>query len=1051
MKQIARPPAQYVVAPGTQYRLVANDYDKNKYAQCRYESQRSLIRCKQIRSKEDLSKRGGVCEEHTGFAKMLETNHKKEVMRCHAENDTKMQRRRFDPWITSNEYISDEDDYLQSINDVSASSQEWADNSILENHPLRHAKHFTEKDILKIKVELVQKDIDDLSEFKRLVAARAQKEHDSMDSDDDEEDLPTDMAQRRVFNAARRYARKDYLTLTQTIDPVYKRCCVGPNMSDRQVVDHVISDLLDKVEGNEQKNVLVVAEKQCENSAMQLSEFCFEHILLDRKQKMFAACVDCGTAAIRGEPTKCSFHIKECERANNKCSCPKCTPEKAREASRSNSRAEINVMDDDETLGNLADFEKMASPMQPFAPIAPPQQQQHRRYQLPPAQLLRPSTMGPPPGGSVPYQKPHPRMMTGAGSAATAEIEPEDEEKSLTCASDYRVRALEPTLYGEGKKKLQQQAHRPMAPPPRQGTPYHAQQKKTTMMSPQGGQKMTFQGWKNQASTGGGGGGGGPQRQYPGGGFGPTRYTMHSTRQQQPPPPPPRQIPLDRVQEHLSPDDSSAAVRYPPVDPQRRGVPYYKNPSFRRTDLPSAKLQPSTSTSSSQLLGPPPPQHGTSPKMYRPPQSRLPMAPHRAIAAGLNPADVGGGAHQRPQFRGGLPPPPPSQQQQRLQHPTMYPQNPSSRSFVHTTPLPSISLPPRRAPPQMVSYRVQNGPNGQRTTLYHPEIARDSGAPPGTEGAFEGSPEVPERSAGVNAAVTALDSARHDSRFANINVRTFLSMGQMGQKDLSKMSQEEIEQMAAEAEQEKASRKATSSGSSASSGNGGRTPRTSFVPSGVPAAHFGDAGAHGAYMEAPGAHFGAYGALPALLGPSPSPPKSRRPPVPDSVKEVVSSLMPSGAPVAAPQNPKKRKLEDCEPTKMMPMPVTAVSSEPQKMLESGEPAPKRAAPDEKKIVEPSMPTTSSSSAPRAAAPRTTAPAAGQSARAPQPVQHENPLDLLAELSAAVEAEESMSLTSPPPRPPSSGAKKTPKKTSTGTPRRLSSGKKKTEEPAEDKK
>ncbi|EGT45628.1 hypothetical protein CAEBREN_31719 [Caenorhabditis brenneri] len=162
----------------------------------------------------------------------------------------------------------------------------------------------------------------------------------------------------------------------------------------------------------------------------------------------------------------------------------------------------------------------------------------------------------------------------------------------------------------------------------------------------------TFQGWRNQGMSS-------SQRLPPQGFASHTRYPMQSNR---PNPPPPKQIPLERVQEHREPSDHQedremVPPRYhqgAPPEPQRRGVPYYRA-AYRRADLPSMQQPnrhpsprtPSTSTSSSQLLAPPQSPQGSP---FRP-QSRLPMAPHRAIAAGINPADVGTMPQRPPAYR----------------------------------------------------------------------------------------------------------------------------------------------------------------------------------------------------------------------------------------------------------------------------------------------------------------------------------------------------------------------------------------------------------------
>ncbi|CAO4371666.1 unnamed protein product [Caenorhabditis nigoni] len=1069
MKQATRPPAQYIVAPGTQFRLVANEYDKNKYGQCNYVSFRTLIKCKQIRSKDDLARNGGQCEEHKELAKVLEQNHRKEVQRCHAENDSKMARRRFDPWIVSNDYISDDDDFLQAIQEVPEGTQEFANNSILDSHPLRYAGRFTEKDLLRIKMDLVRQDITDLEEFRRLLTAQAQKEHELMlmDEEDDDE-LPTDMAQRRVIRAAEKYGKLDDLVLTTT-DPVFKPCCVGPEMDDHQVINHVIHSLLAKICGS---TPLSIPEEKCKNAALPLNKFCIDHILLDRGQKLFGVCKECGATAIDGKKSRCSVHMREHARSDIRCACSRCIPEpsprKIHSRTSSSRASEINILDDDEgALGNLSRIESMASPMTQFGGLSsstsggPPV----RRYHGSPAQLLRPPQMGPPPG-TVPYQKPRlgprePQTMLTQQQLHEQHLQKiqEEEAKSLTCA---RVRPLDPNSYGEGKRKQEARRTPYTAAPRHPSTPYpHNIQRKTpTIVSPPGGNKMTFQGWKTHAA-----GGTNPRgsSNYPG--LGPTRYP------QQPRQPPPKNIPLERVQEPKHPDElveADSPAKYAP-EPQRRGVPYYKN-AYRKVDAspsqqqyrnPPPSLQPSTSTSSSQLLGPPQSPHG-SPKMYRPPAGGrpLPMAPHRAIAAGLNPADVGG-VSRTAQFRMQQPPhrlqggasgaPQPTL----IQGPTAatVPQTPPRPQATVTQGLPGIATvlqgPNRAAPaptsgstatvtqPATVTQGATPLPPARRTTattyrIQGPGIQRN--APGSTSGAVEGS----TRGSAAFHAVSALDSARHDSRFANINVRTFLSMGQMGQKDLSKMSQEELEQMAAETEisQEKV-RKNTVPVAVTS------TPRPTIAQ--PPSRTVTSRKANPATGEIPESVWDVV-ATPSIVAP-----KKRKEPEAVESGTTSSGAVPNTSGPASGEPPAKKPPTTSSGEVSEDAKVTVEQQPEAKPMESLEtiiPAPPTTQPS----TTTTLPSPSSGRAPRAAAiaanqamihqqnqkpvtPSTTANSSSTStSSAPLGPSENNPLDLLAELAEAEQAGirlGPLDAVPPPPRPPSAGNRKAPKRASGG--------------------
>ncbi|CCD66652.1 Protein sumv-1 [Caenorhabditis elegans] len=982
MKQTTRPPAQYIVAPGTRFRLVANEYDKNKYGQCNYASYRTLVRCKQIRSKEELAKHGGRCEEHVEFSKTLENNHKKEVMRCHAENDSKMQRRRFDPWIASNEYISDDDDYLQAAQTVPQRLPDVANDDILDNNSLRYAEYYTDKDILNIKMDLVQKDIDDLIEFKELVTSQAQKEHELL-GNDEEEDYPTDMAQRRIFKASTKYSRNDYLTLT-TIDPVFHQCCVGPDMDDSLVIVHTMHSILDKIDNFEP----IDSEKQCNKPALHLSKFCFDHIILDRSQKMFDVCNACGLTAIGGVDPKCSFHIKSSAIAETtSCPCNRCVQpgEHASPKDEKNSiTCYLNSSDDDEpTLGNLSRIESMVSPMQQFsnqsntltAPLP-------RRYQGPPAQVLRPPQMGPPPGiNQVPYQPKANRTppMTSQQLHEQQKLKMQEEEMmSQTCASDFRVRPIDASQFGGGKKKQRLPPRRS----PSFGTSpnsyqFHQQSQKkmpsiisTAYNSSPG--KMNFQGWKNQSTSS-------ATRPLP-----QPRFPVHAARSQQP-----KMIPLEQTQDSIE-DDIGPSPMFQGPEPSRRGVPYYKN-AYRRTELPSrhaqhSPLTPSTSTSSSQLLAPPKsPQPGTSSQTFRSQASRLPIAPHRAIAAGLNPADVGTRPAYRSQMAGQRPGMTPSAQQgspQLISPPrqgSMMPvaMNQSPQAVRRQTPVPP--------------YRLM-GP--QRVTTSYTVVRSGSSS----------SVAGPSRSSVASGSQhTALDTVQHDPRLANINVRTFLSIGN---RDLSTLTQDEIDLLMAGNSPEKGGRKAGAPGAKESSkAAGGAQKGTSAASTSVPEPTKSSESSVDPQSDV------------SFSNPSPAP-------------EVIEKVAPAAMTITS----NKRKIDETLASESTSSEATLIhdtTSSSSAETVSGEPPAKKSsdvsAPvpspekEKEKIDRPKTPKSSTkrtTPTPSGRTPRAAAIAANQAISHSKPnvpsastsssaasTDQENPLDLLAELSVAAAAEE----------------------------------------------
>lgn len=184
---------------------------------------------------------------------------------------------------------------------------------------------------------------------------------------------------------------------------------------------------------------------------------------------------------------------------------------------------------------------------------------------------------------------------------------------------------------------------------------------------------------------------------------------------------------------------------------------------------------PSTSGPPGPQYPPAPPPNSIPPPRFR--QPTRPVAPHRAIAAGLNPADVVNSATPRPSFR--MPPP----------H-----QNAPSPGVAQLTPAHAQYRTQPRGQSRLAAGGAPIGGSPGKITTSYTVVGhgpRPSGSSTGTSPSYS-STSIRQPQRFVN--TVALDSARTDARFANMNVKTYLTMGN---KDPSTMTQEEIDQLVA--------------------------------------------------------------------------------------------------------------------------------------------------------------------------------------------------------------------------------------------------------------
>ncbi|CAB3402645.1 unnamed protein product [Caenorhabditis bovis] len=307
---ISKPPGRYVLVEDTKHHLELNEYDKNTYGQCSYVSNRLMIRCQQVRSKEELAKNNGICEEHKTFGKMLKSHHQKELLRLRAESENPLSKRqKFSSFIAANGYVSDEDDVLNNMYNMPPSSADQININFIEEDPLRHAEYFTDKDVIRIRLRAVEKNRDDIVEFRKTTTAQASRVKQAI-NERNHKIAVFDVPQMRVYDALMQYPHKESLHLSRpkTI-PDLPVCQYydGMNDDDNTAAEKVVKSLLDRLDG-----ISVNPPEKCTSTAIQFTDFCEQHILFSKeKQFLFDKCTICGDIALASDDPTCAYHRKD--------------------------------------------------------------------------------------------------------------------------------------------------------------------------------------------------------------------------------------------------------------------------------------------------------------------------------------------------------------------------------------------------------------------------------------------------------------------------------------------------------------------------------------------------------------------------------------------------------------------------------------------------------------------------------------------------------------------------------------------------------------------
>ncbi|PAV88451.1 hypothetical protein WR25_06025 isoform B [Diploscapter pachys] len=316
-KKIAdNPPDRYVPLPGSRFGLVSNEYDKNFYAQCSYIAARTLIRCKQVRSKEALARNDGICEMHDKLCSTLKELSNKEKVRL--ESDFVTKRRRIPMVIRTNDYVCEEDPSLYSVSTCYGSIPNYIAFEDQMLYQLRNANTFTDKELLKMQLEMTKREIATLEEVRSIAKEDARRFYQMFDYSNKTKRkyINLDKLQGRAFEANETYSKSHKEMEELFIKPQVKkpactnRCIQGTECkTDGETVFVLLQEVVGRIADDG-----IMAEDdpdRCRSSTVPSSSYCFNHILLDKLQKVYVPCDRCQMPCINlgHEAALCTTHL----------------------------------------------------------------------------------------------------------------------------------------------------------------------------------------------------------------------------------------------------------------------------------------------------------------------------------------------------------------------------------------------------------------------------------------------------------------------------------------------------------------------------------------------------------------------------------------------------------------------------------------------------------------------------------------------------------------------------------------------------------------------
>uniref|UniRef100_A0A1I7XTE5 Zf-C3Hc3H domain-containing protein n=1 Tax=Heterorhabditis bacteriophora TaxID=37862 RepID=A0A1I7XTE5_HETBA len=321
---VLRPPDQYIPAVGTSFCLVANEFDRNVYGECCYVGSRTLVKCRQIRRKDNLIKNGNQCEQHLDFRNSLKRRYTKEQMRLRLEGGHK--KRKYKPLIRDENFVSEDDDCLMPCDD-------WSNpvvDHIFEHAPdddditpLRSAGVYTEKEVLRFKLAQLKKEIEALQLFKEMREESARRVAEvkletlkSKKKCDYSFHATLDGVQQSLHAANASFGKHGMLSNRMEdmknrakgkVISDLRKCLHGRETGRLEKEVRSLLDLLiSRVEAAELGIVdesmdlgSIMKDSQtdeiiCNGAAIPASDYCIKHVMLDSRQCVFVSCEKCG-------------------------------------------------------------------------------------------------------------------------------------------------------------------------------------------------------------------------------------------------------------------------------------------------------------------------------------------------------------------------------------------------------------------------------------------------------------------------------------------------------------------------------------------------------------------------------------------------------------------------------------------------------------------------------------------------------------------------------------------------------------------------------------
>ncbi|GMR42509.1 hypothetical protein PMAYCL1PPCAC_12704 [Pristionchus mayeri] len=295
---MTRPHSLFTKSQVTHKGVTSVPHDKFKYSQCVYTAPRTLIKCKELRTKQQIADGRGLCEQHLNLQKICakQNDLENELLKLEVDQTPtpKYEKAlRLGDQIVDPQFLTEKSHWIGDVANVVNLA------GVLNDNPLSEATYLSEKELIRAQLAALTKQSAKLKEMRHRNEEKARRRMHQLGVNDEK------MMEDILDGPSRKWDD----------DPTTNSLLKAHESTIKMELE-----LLEKVEAEANRKTNLPGcsfeweegeeKKRCTENALPASELCKKHILKSSEQKMFVPCKICHSPCLDfGKDSVCNDHL----------------------------------------------------------------------------------------------------------------------------------------------------------------------------------------------------------------------------------------------------------------------------------------------------------------------------------------------------------------------------------------------------------------------------------------------------------------------------------------------------------------------------------------------------------------------------------------------------------------------------------------------------------------------------------------------------------------------------------------------------------------------